>query len=45
VITVQRGANKHAIDNAHCDATPLDALEELIDSVANTKQWIGTRPD
>ncbi len=43
VVTVRRGTRKHTVDNAHCEMSTLDRLESLIDEVARTSAWIGTR--
>ena len=34
IVTVTRGGKAHKVTNAHCEASPLDALEALIDKVA-----------
>lgn len=41
IITVRRGGAMHRVDDAHCDASPLDALEQRIDEIAHTAAWIG----
>jgi hypothetical protein len=42
VITVTRGGKAHTVDDAHCHDNPtLDDLEQLIDTVAGTREWIG----
>lgn len=41
IITVRRGTAVHRVEDAHCDASPLDALEQRIDDVARTSAWIG----
>lgn len=41
VVTVERGGQRHTTDNDHCTAAPVDALEDQIDAVAQTAQWIG----
>jgi hypothetical protein len=42
IISVVRGIRRHRIDNDHCNERPeLDALEEYIDRIANTEEWIG----
>lgn len=43
IITVKRDGATHAVHNSHCDPSPLDALELLIDDVAGTRAWIGDR--
>lgn len=41
IITVTRGGRSHEIDNAHCVDSPADALEELVEKLANTDAWVG----
>ena len=43
IITVRRGNETHTVNDAHCadDSTKLDELEHLVDTIANTRDWIG----
>ena len=42
VITATRGGQDHTVDDAHCTDNPrLSELEQLIDTVAGTREWIG----
>jgi hypothetical protein len=43
IITVRRRDKTHRVANDHCDPSPLDALEALIDDIAHTNVWIGDR--
>ncbi len=43
LIEVTRGAQHHAIDNAHCSELPVDHLEVVIAHAVNTARWIGPR--
>jgi hypothetical protein len=43
IVTVRRAGAVHEIDNAHCEPSPADALEDLIDKLANTDPWVGHR--
>lgn len=44
IITVRENrTEKHTVTNDHCDASPLDELEALIDDIARTSAWIGER--
>lgn len=40
IVTLVRGRTKHEVDNAHCRPSPLTELEQLIDEVARTREWI-----
>lgn len=41
IVTVARGIRRHRVDNDHCNDRPeLESLEEYIDRIANTEQWI-----
>ena len=42
IVTVRRNGAVHRVDDAHCeDPGPLDAVEALIDRIANDAAWIG----
>jgi hypothetical protein len=43
IITITRGGEAHTVDDAHCnnDNPRLLELEQLIDKVAGTRDWIG----
>lgn len=44
IVTFVHGRKEHRVDNAHCDlarSAPLIELEQLIDDVAGTRDWIG----
>ena len=41
IVTVRRAGIVHRIDNAHCEPSPADALEDLIDKLADTDRWVG----
>lgn len=44
IVTVTRGSKTHVVDDAHCasdDNPKLIELEQLIDKVAGTRDWIG----
>lgn len=43
IITVRRRDKTHAVGNDHCEPSPLDGLEALIDDIAHTNVWIGER--
>jgi len=43
-VTITRGGVAHTTSNSHCEQSPLDLLEDEIDDVAHTKQWIDKRP-
>jgi hypothetical protein len=43
IVTVRRGATTHRISNDHCDPSPLDELEAMVDDIARTTAWIGER--
>ena len=43
IIAVRQGTREHTVRNDHCDGSPLDELEALIDDVARTSVWIHTR--
>lgn len=45
IVTVRRDGKAHTIDNGHCEASPLDELEAQIDTIANTRPWIGRHAD
>ena len=41
IITVSRDGRVHKIDNDHCNESPeLDQLEDYIDRIARTEEWI-----
>jgi len=40
-VTITRDNVSHTTSHEHCQATPLDLLEEEIDDVARTRAWIG----
>jgi len=39
-VTITRAGKTHTTTNDHCQQTPLELLEEEIDDVTHTKQWI-----
>jgi hypothetical protein len=39
IVTVRRGGRIHRIDDAGCEATPLNRLAELIDRTAGVERW------
>jgi hypothetical protein len=43
ILTVTRGGQPHTVDDSHCDSADpkLLELEQLIDRVAGTRDWIG----
>lgn len=41
IIQVTRQGRSHQIDNAHCVDSPADALEDLVERLANTDPWVG----
>lgn len=44
IVTFVHGRKEHRVDNAHCDLAksgPLIELEQMIDDVAGTRDWIG----
>ena len=41
IITVKRGAEVHKVQDEHCRASPLDALEAEIDRISGDAAWIG----
>lgn len=43
IITVRRERVQHTIRHDHCEPSPLDELVALVDDVARTTAWIGTR--
>jgi len=43
IVTVRRKDRTHTVRNDHCEPSPLDDLEALIDDVARTTAWIGER--
>jgi hypothetical protein len=44
IITVRENrTEKHTVTNDHCDESPLDELESMIDDIARTSAWIGER--
>jgi Domain of unknown function (DUF6438) len=45
VLTVRTGRRTHTVRNDHCEPSPLEELEELIDDIARTSAWIGGRVD
>lgn len=45
VVTVRRAHRTHIVRNDHCEPSPLDDLEALVDDIARTSAWIGGRVD
>ncbi|MDQ3336261.1 MAG: DUF6438 domain-containing protein [Myxococcota bacterium] len=44
IITVRANrTEKHTVTNDHCDESPLEELEAMIDDIARTSAWIGER--
>ena len=43
IITVRREHQHHVVRHDHCEPSPLDELVALVDDVARTTAWIGTR--
>jgi hypothetical protein len=43
IITVRTTGQHHTVTNDHCDESPLDELEAMIDDIARTSAWIGER--
>ena len=43
VLTVRTEVARHTVTNDHCDPSPLDDVEALIDEIARTSMWTGER--
>ena len=43
IVTVRKNHHTHTMRNDHCEPSPLDELEALIDDIARTSGWIGER--
>lgn len=45
ILTVREGTRSRTIRNDHCEPSPVEELEALIDDIARTSAWIGGRVD